>query len=197
VNPHEWFRPVSADSIRKVYYASREEFVCLSPDQLKKACVWDDVNAAYRKDVLLEIPFRPAFFGEDAMWAMDALERGYALIYDTSVRVHHYHFQTFQYTYKRTLTQLYFDFKIFRYQRKWSFDSKEYLKIIYRNFKYKAAPKWILHNFQMVKAMKKAFQDFYKYLDKGESNLDWFYHRICKVPPQGKVEKRTAPHVVR
>ena len=53
--------------------------------------------------MLVAHPFKPVMFGEDMFWAKEALENGYKLVYDTSSRVYHYHFQFPEYTYKRTL----------------------------------------------------------------------------------------------
>ncbi|NJN27818.1 MAG: hypothetical protein HC819_18535 [Cyclobacteriaceae bacterium] len=119
------------------------------------------------------------------MWAQDALRAGNTLVYDTSVRVHHYHYQSFEYTYKRVLTQLYFAYQIFGLKQQLVSKKSQYLKIVYRNLKYKAHPKWIWHNFQIIHGRKKAFRDFHDWLGQGEEFLDKMYKQVCQAPPQG------------
>lgn len=184
-NPHQWFRPVSKPGIRKVKFDSAEQYDALSPAEKKRACSWDDVNAMYRRSVLLEIPFQEAFFAEDALWAQDVLRQGYTLVYDTSARVYHYHYQSYDYTYRRMLTQLFYGYQIFQHRRKNNFKYLDYLKVIYRNFKYKAHPKWIWHNWRMMKAKNKAFTDSYKWLNKDSQLLEKKYKEVCQKPPQG------------
>ncbi len=191
-NPHQWFRPVNAPSVRTVQYKNKHVFESLSPEEKKKACSWDDVNAMYRKEVLKKIPFRQAFFSEDAMWAQDVLRAGYTLVYDTSSRVYHYHHQNYDFSYKRTLTQLYFGYQIFGHRRKLKFSLMDYLKIVYRNINYRAHPKWVLYNFNLIWATKKAYEDFNKWLNLGEIILKENYQNICRKPPQGSVGNRTS-----
>ncbi len=185
-NPHEWFRPVSAPGVRKVSFLAAQDFDKLTPQEKKTACSWDDVNAMYRREALMSIPFREAFFAEDAMWAQDALRAGWELVYDTNSRVYHYHFQNFEYAYKRMLTALYFSYKIFGYTGVNTGNNFDYMKVIYRNFKYKAPFKWIPHNFQIMRAKDKAFRDFNTCLTSGETDLDLFYTNKCTVPPLGR-----------
>lgn len=187
-NPHQWFRPIHGPKVQRFQFSCEDEFEKLSAAEKKDACSWDDVNAMYRREVLVRIPFRDAFFSEDAMWAKDALLAGYTLVYDTSARINHYHFQTYDYAYKRMLTQLYFGYKIFGHRRVNSFHPSEYFKMIYRNFRYKVHPKWIWHNYQMLRARNRAFNDFYNNLAKGELRLDIFYTKVCDVPPQGNIK---------
>lgn len=188
-NPHQWFRPVNPPKVQKVKFEFQEAYDRLSPEKKREACGWDNVNAIYHRDSLLRIPFRESFFAEDAQWAQDALRAGLTLVYDTSARVYHYHYQTFEYTYKRVLTQLYFAYKLFGYRQDNDFKSSDYLKIFYRNFRYNAHPKWLWHNFRLVSAKNKAFKDFYHWLIQGDACLDQHYQLACKTPPQGKTAR--------
>jgi rhamnosyltransferase len=183
-NPHQWFRPISSPKTKKIKFCSAEEFDALSPRNKKISCSWDDVNAMYRRATLEKIPFRNTAFAEDALWAIDALRAGKTLVYDFSIRINHYHFLSRKYTYQRVLTQLYYDYKIFRYRRTYKWRYSEILKVIFRNFKFRAHPKWVTHNIDIYKAKHHAYQDFQRMLDQGESALDSFYEKICKTPPQ-------------
>ena len=157
-NPHEWFRPQSQGKSKKVEFKTKHSFSDLTPKEQRKACGWDDVIAMYRKKALLELPFQPLVFGEDMLWAKMALEKGYALIYDTTARVCHYHFQFPAYTYKRVLISKFFIFKCFNYFDDRTYNYKSYVLVVYRNFKWKCSLKWIMHNFNIISNYRKATQ---------------------------------------
>jgi rhamnosyltransferase len=112
-NPLEWFRPCSEPVPKRVWFADPTEFKRLPPAERAALCAWDDVTAIYRRSVLLELPFRPVSFGEDMVWAQDALAGGHALVYDYSARVYHYHHQTFRFRFRRTFTILYHRYRHF------------------------------------------------------------------------------------
>lgn len=105
-NPAAWFRPTSEPRMKRVQFASAEEFDQLSPTAKLEVCGWDNVTALYRRDVLLEIPFRPVTFGEDALWAKDAIRSGHAVVYNPAARVYHYHDMTPDFAFDRTLATI-------------------------------------------------------------------------------------------
>lgn len=106
-NPIEWFRPQSEPKMKSFAFESAEQFDALSPDHKKEAASWDDVIAMYRTSVLRdEIPFREITYGEDPMWAVDALKAGHTLVYDPSARIYHYHLENADVAYKRAVTML-------------------------------------------------------------------------------------------
>ena len=113
-NPVEWFRPQSEPSIKR-YAFTPEEFEKLSPEKMKEICGWDDVSAMYRRKDILALPFRITTYGEDAIWAKEALLSGKAIVYNTAARVFHYHLENDEFTFKRTLTTSYFRYKQFNY----------------------------------------------------------------------------------
>ena len=115
MNPAEWFRPTSEPRMKRVQFASGEDFDQRTPKEKLDACGWDDVTALYRRDVLLETPFRRVTFGEDALWAKDALSAGYALVYNPAARVYHYHQLTPDYAFERTLATVRLRFELSGY----------------------------------------------------------------------------------
>lgn len=155
-NPHEWFRPQSESQIKTVQFNSKSEFDALSPQEKRNVCGWDDVNAMYRKSAMEQIPFETVAFGEDMLWAKAALEQGHRLIYDYAVRVTHYHYQFPEYTFKRVLISNVFIYKCFGLVVSKRFTLKDYVLVIYRNFKWGLHPKWILHNFKILGSYNKA-----------------------------------------
>lgn len=185
-NPHEWFRPHSKPEPVYVKLTRDQIKNGYSLNELHKLCRWDNVNSMYRRCSLLMLPFRRVSFGEDMIWAKEAVLAGNKIVYDPTSQVYHYHHATYDYTYKRTLTVLYFIYKNFGYIRPIKYKGADYLKMIYRNFKYKSDFKWIPFNWTKMNAANNAYKDLLFNLKKGEEALDKFHERICGLPPQGK-----------
>lgn len=161
-NPHEWFRPQSEPEVKSVQFKDINSFYKLSAAEKRSICGWDDVNAMYRKERLKEIPFESFIFGEDMFWAKTALEKAYKLVYDHSARVNHYHFQFPEYTYRRVLISKVFIYKSLGYSGVQTYAIKDYLLVIYRNFKWKCHLKWMWHNFNIIYYHRKATRAFLK-----------------------------------
>ncbi len=98
-NPAVWFQRFSKP-VPEIFHFPGNEFLKLAPKQQLQYCRWDDVNAMYRRTALLAVPFRRVDFAEDALWALDALSKGFKLIRDSSLLVYHYHHHDFRYTFK-------------------------------------------------------------------------------------------------
>lgn len=103
-NPMEWHRPMNAPEVTRLQFASRQDYEALPGHARLTASAWDDVTAMYRKSALLELPFRKAMFGEDFIWANDALSSGHALVHDDNATILHYHDQPFSFRFRRQLT---------------------------------------------------------------------------------------------
>ena len=156
----------------------------------KRICSWDDVNAIYRRDTLLNIPFRDVSFAEDALWAGDVLKQGYAIVYNPAAKVSHYHFETPAYTFRRCFTIYYHFYKFF--QSRPVPPGNELLNIL-RNAKllafetkisWKNKWKWLLFNFHQRQAVREAIRVFDQTLSAGETFLDEKHREISATPPQ-------------
>jgi rhamnosyltransferase len=185
-NPHDWFRPFTKPIPRVVHFTDLSDIDSFSPQELRDACGWDNVNAMYKKSALKEFPFSEVSFGEDMAWAKSVVLSGKKIIYDYNCRVYHYHHGTYDYAYKRTLTVLYFIYKNFGYVRQVRYTAIDYLKIIYRNFRYKVSPRWIYFNWNRMRASAQAYRDLVRILKISESELDKYHSEQCGLPPQGK-----------
>jgi rhamnosyltransferase len=193
-NPVDWFRPMSEPGIVKYFFSNRAEFDALAAEEKKKICSWDDVNAMYRKDTLLKIPFRNVSFAEDALWARDALQNGYAIVYNTRARVNHYHFETPDYTFRRSFTIHYHFYKFFGIRP--SSNASELVSIL-RNIKLLCFEKismadkfrWLAYNFRQRKALKRSANLFNIALAKGETELEKKHHEISGIPPQALTQQ--------
>lgn len=164
-NPVEWFRPISADGMRRVQLELGEIEKLSSTEQRQLACI-DNVNTCYRKDKLLEIPFRNTLFAEDAYWAKDALCKGWAIVYNTKAKVEHYHHYTDATVYRnRIIYEWLSKYKIFGLLpskvEKISFKSfVRYLWLINKSFPF-SIPKifyWLKYNFFLEKESRRAYK---------------------------------------
>ncbi|HMI62056.1 MAG TPA: glycosyltransferase family 2 protein [Puia sp.] len=189
-NPVDWFRPVSAPDKKKFFFDRPADFEALTAAEQRNICRWDDVNAMYRRDVLLSLPFRFTSFAEDALWARDALMAGYAIVYNTAARVKHYHFETPEYAFRRSFT-VYYHMYIYFSERPSRVDNG--LIMLLRNSKLLLKEsrigwpdkwKWLLFNYRQRTAINKAIDIFNDALAKGRTELDCKHNEICRTPPQ-------------
>lgn len=188
-NPVEYFRPQGPPDLIKYQFKDKSEFLSLPPTEKKKACGWDDVNAMYKREVLIKIPFQKTNYSEDAIWAKEALLKGYMLVYNYASRVYHYHWANEAYAYKRMFTTSYYNYKYFGYVPEVpKYSVKTWLSLIKliileRKISFFKKLYWINYNFKTLKAMQKSIIDFKKALHKDEKNLDTYHERICGLPP--------------
>ena len=185
-NPHEWFRPISSSEAKVVKFDSADQFNSLNAEEKKDFCSWDDVNAMYRRSVLIKYPFQQVTFGEDMLWAKEALCAGFKLVYEPNAKVEHYHELNFDFQYRRSLTVLYFRYKFFGLLSNNSGSVLDFFKIVYRNLKYKAPINWILYNCIILAASAKAEMDFKNALKQGEESLEKLHNKYCNTAPQAK-----------
>ena len=188
-NPAEWFRPASKPQIVKHVY-TEEEFNALTPFEKKVACSWDDVTTMYKRDIMLnKVPFQPTTYGEDILWAKDAIRAGYAIVYNTAARVYHYHLEDGEFTFKRSFTVIYHWYKLWDYVTEVpEFNLMYYLKLanVLRKAEGLSASekiKWWKYNLELKAAIKKAIVEFHKSLQAGEDNLDKRHTELCGKPP--------------
>lgn len=189
-NPVQWHRPISLPVLRKIYFESVEKFDALTADEKRRLCSWDDVNAAYRRDVLLRIPFRKVSFAEDALWARDALRAGYAIVYEPNARVKHYHFESSDYTFRRLFTVSYHFYMAFGTKPELvengmlelSRDIKTLL--LSPGISLSEKVKWLYFNFQQRKAINRAVKLFHQSLHSGPSHLERTHAEFCEQAPQ-------------
>ncbi len=186
VNPHQWYRPVSKPRFIETYFENPDDYNKLSGKEKDEITFSDDVNTMYRKETLIKYPFEHVEFGEDMLVIKTFLSNRKKVIYDANSSVWHYHFLSKEYTYKVSFTVLYHMYHIFDYTPATNFKFKDFLLIIYRNFKFKAPFKWILHNMNILITKHKAHKDFIKYQKMGEKVLDEYYNSLNPKKVQGQ-----------
>lgn len=188
-NPAGWFRPVTAPTCHLYRFDSAEAFLSLSSLERKNCCGWDNVTAMYLKKALLEVPFQNITYGEDSVWARDALVAGYAIVYNYAARVFHYHNEDWHYTFKRSLTTLYLRYKTFDYVHPMPKltlrDIGRTIKLIWiaEPLSYKEKLNWFICSLQHFDALKKAHVAFYRALAEGDETLDKLHQQHCGKPP--------------
>lgn len=187
-NPVEWFRPVGTPNVHRYVFDTPEAFDALRPERKREICAWDDVTAMYRRDVLLKIPFEPVTYGEDTVWAHAALRAGYALVYDEHAQVYHYHVESPDYVFKRTLTSCYFRYRQFSVvpgvpSRFGNLLSA--IKILVREPRLSFSERiyWLGYNVRKQRALRKAAQAFLGAMREGDAALDALHQRFCGKPP--------------
>ena len=188
-NPIDWHRPQSEPKMHTFKFSSKEEFDILTPQEKKWTCSWDDVNAMYRRETLMHIPFRKISYGEDAVWAREALQAGYAIVYNPAAMVYHYHNEDFNFSFRRSLTVMHLRYRQFGflYEKPASrlIDKLRTIKTIWKSEPLTLKEKWywFQYNQQQHKAFKAAHETFFKALSQGEEKLDEVHEQFCGKPP--------------
>ena len=172
-NPIDWYRPVSAPEIKRFQFASAAEFDALPPEKKKEACGWDDVSALYRRDALLRIPFRRTPYGEDALWAKDALRAGHALVYRQDARVFHYHNESADFTFRRTLIALCLRYQNFGHRPSVNGTIVPALRTAARvaregTLSFSRRMHWIAYNLRNQRAARSAINSFDRAIQNGD-----------------------------
>jgi rhamnosyltransferase len=190
-NPLQWFRPKSKPSVFKYQFDKPEDFLHLSPLQKKIACSWDDVNAMYRGKILRQVPFQRTSFAEDAIWARDILSKGFALVYDASVQVYHYHNESPAFTFKRTFTELYYRYTLFGLKpTKPSFGLKQELSaiknLLTENISWAEKWKWFQYNRSLKRNSNRAIDHFLEAVKKGNGTIEKMHEELCGIAPTPK-----------
>lgn len=195
-NPLQWFRPAAEAKPFTVHFSNPEDFKKLPGKQQHSYCNWDDVNAMYRRETKKVLPFRRLMFSEDTLWAKDALEAGYKIVYDYRARVYHYHHQNYKFYFKRSYIILYQNYKFYGYI-KWPknpFLQMARIKIRLlkmRELSIKEKFQWTFYNFNLLRAAWAAVLIFslnawFRGMKGVESSQKYF----VGYPPQGIQAKK-------
>ena len=188
-NPVDWFRPQSVPSIKKIRVEEPEAFEKMSPVDKKNVCGWDDVTALYKRSALLSVPFQRITYGEDGLWAKEALKNGMAIVYNYNARVYHYHLENAEFTFKRAFTTMYFRYTQFGFIPekpesgfKWKLRT---FKTIFKSVSpdMKAFMNWYRYNTNNLKAINKAYKLFMRSVAQGEEVLHAAHEKYCGKPP--------------
>lgn len=189
-NPVLWFRPVSAPQTTFYHYDDPAEFLRLSPAEQRQKVGWDNVVAAYRREILLQYPFPRTDFAEDIIWAREMLVLGKWLGNVDAARVYHYHHYTSDIILPRYFSVFYFEYRTFglkpppvRHTAKKVLSAG---KILLKESSLTLAEKfrWLIYNINYWKELKRTVDLFNSAVNKGDTFLDDQYRTICKKPPQ-------------
>ena len=180
-NPLQWYRPLSETNEDDVFDAASIQEV--SPEEIMKACSWDNVNALYRKSSLLARPFRDVRFGEDMFWALDMLTANGKIGYTHQSKVWHYHHQRPGFTRKRVFYTHYWRYQAFgclpELQPMWGTSQTiRALKTFIwhaRIFNPVVLIKWLNYNHQIAKESTEITEEFLKAVQSGDAALNTLY----------------------
>ena len=188
-NPMQWHRPIDQPVDQRYQLSDSQAFDTCSPAEKRNMCGWDNVVAMYRRTALQEVPFRKVSFGEDMLWASDALRMGAAILYRPSAKVCHHHLEDRIQTMRRILSTLYFRHLHFRYiEPIHPFTWKGYVRLLrHISFNTQISLKrrfyWILYNIQREKAAYDAWKLFHQSLSGGEKAMEALYAEWVETPP--------------
>ncbi|MCW5913708.1 MAG: glycosyltransferase [Chitinophagaceae bacterium] len=187
-NPVDWFNPQSKPELELYQFKDSYEFDKLSPERKKQICGWDDVNACYRREALMKLPFREMNFAEDAAWAMDALRAGYKIAYNKEARVFHYHHEPRDFAIRRNLIVYYNRYKLFGYvPQKPVLTVRRKLSMIKTLMKapisFSQKWYWWKYNIDLHKNLVETQEMFQNAVSKGDNAVEELYERYCKEVP--------------
>ena len=189
-NPIEWYRPQSLPVKRKFYFENRDQFDALAPEKKREICSWDDVNAMYRRDILLAIPFQTVSFAEDVLWAKDAILAGYSIVYNPFAKVKHYHYETADSVFRRTFTVSYHFYIFFgllpiiHHRQLSNLLRTVKLLVFEKRIDWLDKWRWLKYNYILTKAICHADDIFQKAHQQGLAELDRKHTEICGTIPQ-------------
>jgi rhamnosyltransferase len=189
-NPVLWFRPVSAHRTWFSHYEDPAEYLKLSPGEQREIAGWDNVTAAYRRDVLLEYPFAVVDFAEDISWARMMLLKGFTLAHVSGAIAYHYHHQLPEFILPRYFSVFYFEFKLFGLKPALSYPVWRNILVAVKvlvkepELTWKERAKWLVFNIRYWLVLKGTVSRFNRAARMGEAALDQEYRRICNRPPQ-------------
>ena len=186
-NPIEWHRPIDKPRLN-VINISCIQFNELTGVDKAQYIAWDNVNSAYSRNSIMKIPFREMMFGEDAQWAVDAINNGLTIGYTGLSMVYHYHPYSFDFNVKRTLAEYYtrkvtinlnpvepiLKFRTVISWIKWIIQAtKNPFNIIY----------WLVYNFKIFKTRKKAYKIW---KENGYAKIEEFLLKNVPMSVHGK-----------
>lgn len=189
-NPVLWFRPMSGPQRKFYRFDTPDDFLKLTPLEQRQKVGWDNVTAAYRRDILLKFPFPTIDFAEDISWAREMLLRGYTLANIDEARVAHYHHHLPHFILPRYFSVYYFEYKLFGKrpytERPILIEILVAAKILLKESKVNWLQKsqWLMFNIRYWLVLRKTIKKFNNALDRGDQFLDAQYQHICKKIPQ-------------
>jgi len=86
---------------REKRLSGEDEFTSLSFVERIERLSFDNVSSCVDRSIWERMPFRERRFGEDAVWAREALFAGYAIVYEPASVVEHSHANSMWYEFKR------------------------------------------------------------------------------------------------
>lgn len=189
-NPVLWFRPLSEPQKKFYRYDNPEEFLKLTPLEQREKIAWDNVTAAYRRDLLIKFPFPTIDFAEDIFWAKRMLLAGYTLAIIDEARVAHYHHHLPHFIPPRYFSVYYFEYKLFGKrpgtERSILIEVLVAGKILLKesSISWFQKFKWLMFNIRYWLVLRKTIKIFNRAVDKGDQFLDTQYQHICNKIPQ-------------
>jgi rhamnosyltransferase len=194
-NPMQWLNRITEPVSEIRHFSEPHAFDMLPVKKKVQLAAWDDVVAMYRKKALTDLPFAETNFGEDCIWAYQALSKGWKLIYAPELVVYHYHHRNFSYSFKTAFALNYHLYIFLNYRPGVPPVFLPMARAVYQivknnNFSAKEKIYWIWHNWEGLWGSFYSNAYFRVTLFTGGKNLlQKAYSTICKQVPIGKQKK--------
>jgi rhamnosyltransferase len=187
-NPAYWFKRISEPEVEIRHFPDTTVFANLPKDIQFEKSRWDNVNAMYRKAVLMTLRFRNTNYSEDCLWANDALRNGLKIFRDSSLVVYHYHHMTFNYVYKTSFIVYYNFFRFFGIKQMPLWSPLQFLRASFAVVKRKEINirqkiYWVWHN---AVGNLGFFSSSLYFSILGKKGTEQHFLKLSKQLPQGK-----------
>jgi len=193
-NPVHWHRPISAPGVQRHHFPDAALYTSLPARRRLELSRWDNVNAMYRRCALQQLPFIQADFAEDMFWARSALEKGWAIVYDTGVVTWHYHHRYYSYAFRETFILHYSVYRYFNILPDYPSVMRRLRAILgilwkERSIGWRAKWYWFFHSLSDLWGNCLATMRFRKAARDGdEKAIQQAYRRYCSTVPLGRVK---------
>ncbi len=194
LNPALWFQRFSKASPVYRHLSTKEYDQHSGKDQLRLTSEWDNVNAMYRKTALEQVPFANTEFGEDKLWAKNALRAGMKICFNPSLVVWHYHHSNFKYAFRLQYTVNYQYYQFFRIKPALRSFFKPLITswyLVWRTPALSFVQKtyWSIHNFGRLLGQTMSTVMFLLTVSfSSERVLKRSFYFFCKQIPQGTIK---------
>lgn len=185
-NPIEWHRPVSTPTPVKHKVANGDSFDDLTASERVRACVIDNVTAAYRRAYLLEHPFISTMYGEDLEFSIRALKNGRALVRDPRALTWHYHEYNYEMMLRRTVTVCLLRHELFDVipeKPSYEFWKLAYHLISFVDLRIYAKFYWFRYNIRQRRAIRDGVQLVLDAISSGPEAMKALREEFCSAPP--------------
>jgi rhamnosyltransferase len=201
-NPVQWFRPRSQPQVTVFQFEGRQGFERATVEERWQATSVDDVTAIYRRAIFREIPFRRVVYGEDVLFAADALMAGHAIAFNPAARVYHYHHESYATVLKRTIAVASLRYQVTGYLTPlhplWTGLARALVRLGRTpSLTWRSRAKWARYNLDTVRAVRDGLAKVHAAHRRGGDAMQQLHEAYCGTPPIPLKGAARTPEAVR